>query len=72
MAEAITAVAGWAFSDPSVFRVWAVCDVENRASARVLEKAGFLREGVLKKWSLHPNISAIPRDCYSYSQTRQS
>ena len=72
MAEAITAVAGWAFSEPSVFRVWAVCDVENRASARVLEKTGFQCEGVLRQWSLHPNVSVIPRDCYSYAQTRQS
>ena len=70
MAEAIGAVGQLAFSDPSVFRVWAVCDLENRASARVLEKAGFQREGVLKKWSLHPNVSMIPRDCYSYCQTR--
>jgi RimJ/RimL family protein N-acetyltransferase len=72
MTEAVTAVVSWAFSDPSVFRVWAVCDVENRASAWVLEKTGFLQEGVLKKWSLHPNVSAIPRDCYSYAQTRPS
>lgn len=28
MAEAIPAVVRWTFSDPSVFRVWAVCDVE--------------------------------------------
>jgi ribosomal-protein-alanine N-acetyltransferase len=71
MTEAVAAVVRWAFSDPSIFRVWAVCDVENQASARVLEKTGFLREGVLKKWSLHPNTSAIPRDCYAYAQTRQ-
>lgn len=71
MPEAVTAVVRWAFSDPSVFRIWAVCDVENRASVRVLEKTGFLREGVLKKWSRHPNVSAIPRDCYSYAQTRR-
>ncbi len=72
MTEAVAAIVRWAFSDPSIFRVWAVCDVENRASARVLEKAGFLCEGVLKQWSLQPNVSAIPRDCYSYAQTRQS
>ncbi len=71
MAEAIWAVTQWALGDPTVFRVWAVCDVENRASARLLEKTGFVREGVLKKFSLHPNISAIPRDCYCYAQTRE-
>ena len=72
MTEAISAVVRWAFSDPSVFRVWAVCDLENRPSARVLEKTGFEREGVLKKWSLHPNVSDVPRDCYCYAQTRPS
>lgn len=72
MTEAVAAVVQWALGDSSVFRIWAVCDVENRASARVLERTGFLCEGVLKKWSLHPNVSAIPRDCYSYVQTRQA
>ena len=72
MAEAIEAVVLWAFDDSSILRIWAVCDVENRASARVLAKTGFVCEGVLNEYSLHPNISAIPRDCYSYAQTRQS
>jgi RimJ/RimL family protein N-acetyltransferase len=72
MTEAVATVVHWAFGDPSIFQIWAVCDVDNRASARVLEKTGFLREGVLEKSSHHPNISAIPRDCYSYAQTRQS
>jgi ribosomal-protein-alanine N-acetyltransferase len=72
MSEALAAVIGWAFSEPSVFRVWAVCDVENRASAHVLEKSGFAQEGLLKKWSLHPNVSSIPRDCFCYARTRES
>lgn len=72
MTEAVAAVVHWAFSDPSVFRVWAACDLENRPSARVLEKTGFTCEGVLKKWSLHPNLSDVPRDCYCYAQTRPS
>lgn len=72
MKEALAAVVDWVFSDPSVFRVWAVCDVENRASARLLAKSGFCQEGVLKKWSLHPNISSIPRDCFCYARTRET
>jgi len=70
MPEAIMPVVEWAFEDPSVFRVGAVCDVDNHQSARVLEKAGFEREGVLRQWALHPNISDVPRDCYSYSKIR--
>jgi [ribosomal protein S5]-alanine N-acetyltransferase len=38
MPEAITVVTQWAFSEPSVSRVWAACDIENQASIRVLEK----------------------------------
>ncbi|MEN3370912.1 MAG: [ribosomal protein S5]-alanine N-acetyltransferase [Verrucomicrobiota bacterium] len=72
MNEALAAVVDWAFSNPSVVRVWAVCDSENRASARVLEKGGFAQEGLLKKWSLHPNVSSIPRDCFCYARTRES
>lgn len=70
MSEALAAVVEWAFSDPSIFRVWAVCDLENHASVRLLERSGFQREGILRNWSLHPNISAIPRDCYCYARIR--
>jgi len=70
MSEAVNAVVNWAFSDPSVFRVWAVCDLENEASARLLERNGFHQEGILRKYSLHPNVSEVPRDCYCYAKTR--
>ena len=49
-------------------RPW--CDVENIGSARVLEKSGFIREGLLRRWLLHPNISDEPRDCFSYARVR--
>jgi ribosomal-protein-alanine N-acetyltransferase len=39
-------------------------------SARVLEKSGFIREGLLRRWLLHPSISDEPRDCYSYARVR--
>jgi RimJ/RimL family protein N-acetyltransferase len=70
MTEAIAALVDWAFTEPSVFRVGAVCDTDNRRSARLLERAGFEREGILRSWAVHPNISPTPRDCYSYSRTR--
>jgi [ribosomal protein S5]-alanine N-acetyltransferase len=68
--EALTAVSDWALRQPSVFRISAVCNVDNIASAGVLEKAGFTREGLLRRWMMHPNISDEPRDCWSYSRTR--
>jgi [ribosomal protein S5]-alanine N-acetyltransferase len=70
MTEAAAAVVSWAFSLPEIYRVWALCDVDNAASARVLEKVGMTREGTLKQFGIHPNISAVPRDCYSYAVTR--
>jgi RimJ/RimL family protein N-acetyltransferase len=65
--EITKAVVGWALLQETIYRVWATCDVENLASARVLEKAGMQREGVLRRYILHPNISPEPRDSYCYS-----
>jgi RimJ/RimL family protein N-acetyltransferase len=70
MTEVLSEVAAWALRQRSIFRIGAVCDVENIGSARVLEKSGFVREGVLRRWLVHPNISDEPRDCYNYSRVR--
>ncbi|MBW7864777.1 MAG: GNAT family N-acetyltransferase [Candidatus Hydrogenedens sp.] len=67
MSEAVSAVVRWAAAQHGIHRVWAYCDAENRASQRVLEKAGLEREGRVRKWALSPNISGIPRDCIFYS-----
>lgn len=68
--EAAQAVVQWALGQPEVYRIWTVCDVDNHASARVLEKAGLVREGTLKRWGIHPNISAEPRDFHCYALVR--
>lgn len=68
--EAVRAVVDWVASVESVFRVWAVCDTANAASARVLEKVGMSREGILRRWNMHPNVSSEPRDCFVYSKVR--
>lgn len=70
MPEAIEALAGVCLARPDVFRVQAVCDVENYASARALEKSGFLREGRLDRYGVHPNVSMEPRSVYMYAQCR--
>ncbi|MBI3168545.1 MAG: GNAT family N-acetyltransferase [Chloroflexi bacterium] len=67
MTEAARAAIDWAFQQPNIFRVYATADVENVPSRRVLEKAGMTREGILRKDSIHPNISDEPRDCYIYA-----
>ncbi|MGL5804920.1 MAG: hypothetical protein ACRC2R_17400 [Xenococcaceae cyanobacterium] len=33
-------------------------------SARVLEKVGMQRKGILKRWIIHPNLGDEPRNCY--------
>ena len=71
MAEALRPVVDWALRQESIHRVWAFCDAENRASSRVLEKLGMEREGTLRKWFVHPNLSDAPRDCLCYSIVRE-
>lgn len=68
--DASQAVIEWLFSMPSISRVWATCDTENLASARVLEKVGLEREGILRRWAVRPNISSEPRDAFIYSKVR--
>jgi len=69
--EALRPVVEWAMAQPNIYRVWAVCDVANAASARVLEKVGMEREGVLRRNMLHPNVSAEPRDSYCYAAVKE-
>lgn len=70
MSEAIEAVTGAALASLDIFRVQATCDTENTASQRTLEKSGFLREGRLERYTVHPNISTEPRTCYMYAKCR--
>jgi RimJ/RimL family protein N-acetyltransferase len=70
MTEALRAAAHWAMAEPEIWRIGAVCDAANIASARVMEKAGFAPEGVLRRWLVHPNIGPEPRDCLSYALIR--
>jgi len=67
MTEAVRVLANWLLEQPEIYRVFAVCDMENFASARVMEKAGMIREGILLRNSMHPNVSNEPRDSYIYS-----
>ena len=67
MSEAVTAMVEWALAQPTIYRVWATCDVDNVASVRLLERVGMEREGVLRRWLVHPNLSEAPRDCLCYS-----
>jgi ribosomal-protein-alanine N-acetyltransferase len=70
MTEALTEIVRWGLEQPAIFRIGAVCDVDNIASARVMEKSGLIREGLLRRYLIHPGISKEPRDCFSYARVR--
>lgn len=70
MPEAARAVVETLLAMPLIARVWAVADSENLASMRVLENAGMQREGLLRRWSIHPAISPVARDCWCFARVR--
>ena len=70
MTEAGRVILDLVWQDHMVFRLWATCDTLNLASARVLEKLGLQREGILRRWIVHPNVSMQPRDSFVYSKVR--
>ena len=47
--RAVKLVAGWAFSDLGVGRLAVFIEPENVASVAVVERCGFLREGLLRR-----------------------
>ena len=70
MTEAVRTVIAAGLGDGGLYRVAAFCDVENRASARVMEKAGMTLEGTLRRYAVHPNRSPEPRDVHLYATCR--
>jgi RimJ/RimL family protein N-acetyltransferase len=69
--EAARAFVAVAAEQPALWRIQAFCDVENRASAHVLEKCGLTFEGTLRRYLLMPNISDAPRDMLCYAKVRE-
>ncbi len=70
MTEALRYLLNWTMDQPEIFRAYAYCDVDNPASARVMEKAGMTREGILRRYHIAPNISPKPRDCIVCAKVR--
>ena len=68
--EALRFLVDWAAAEPRLRRAWACCAAENAASARVMEKAGLVREGVLRRWQVFPNLGPEPRDCIFYAKVK--
>lgn len=67
--EALQAILNLELGQPGIYRVWGYCDVDNLASARVMEKVGMTREGLLRRYARF-TASDEPRDVYVYAATR--
>jgi ribosomal-protein-alanine N-acetyltransferase len=63
--EALTAVTAHAFDDFNLLRLFALAFAANAASVRVLEKAGYVREGLLRASSVK---YGQPHDQYVYAR----
>ncbi len=50
-----------------IARIVAVCDTDNVASARVMQRAGLACKGIAERYITCPNISTTPRDAYIYA-----
>jgi RimJ/RimL family protein N-acetyltransferase len=70
MTEAVSAVKEWALAEAGATRVWATCDVDNRASARVLEKAGLIARGAFQRDIVRPNLGPQPRPSLLFEARR--
>ncbi len=71
MGEAVAAVLQAALEQPQVWRVDALCDVGNPASAALLARVGMVCEGRLQRAVVHPNVCSEPRDAWVYALARE-
>jgi RimJ/RimL family protein N-acetyltransferase len=55
-----------------IWRIEALCHVANKASARVLEKAGLRHEGILRRYYVFPNLGDEPQDVHCYALARDA
>ena len=67
-ARSLRCVADWTFATTAAIRLDAFIMVGNEASHRMVERAGFQREGIARAWDLHHD--GVPVDCVVYSRIR--
>jgi ribosomal-protein-alanine N-acetyltransferase len=65
--RAVTAMSEWAFENYKLTRVFAMAFAHNVASIRVLEKAGFEREGLLRRSAIKNGVII---DQFLYAKVR--
>jgi RimJ/RimL family protein N-acetyltransferase len=53
----------------SIRRLYALCHVQHEKSARALERCHFVREGILHRHTVFPNLGVPePQDVYCYAR----
>ena len=67
MTEALSKVIDFLIKEVGYYRIEGVCNIENKASARVMEKAGMVLEGILRGRALNLNEDGNPGDLKMYS-----
>ncbi len=70
MTEALTLLSDWCLEQPEFWRVEAYCDVDNKASARVMERSGMVREGCLRHYMAYSGREAAPKDAFLYARVK--
>lgn len=68
--EALARVLDWLLGPGGLSRAAGFHHIDNTASGRVMEKAGMVLEGTLKRYAVFPNLGPEPADCLLYAKTR--
>ena len=66
--KALRLATDWTFATTAAIRLDSFIMVGNEPSFRMVERAGFRREGVLRAWDLHHD--GVPVDCVVFSRIR--
>ena len=67
-ARALRLAADWTFATTEAIRLDVFIMVGNEPSDRMVLRAGFVREGILRAWDLHHG--GVPVDCTVYARVR--
>jgi RimJ/RimL family protein N-acetyltransferase len=70
MRQAVATLLAHVLSEPGVWRVDAVCDVDNLRSQYLLASLGLVLEGRLACHTVHPHLGDRPRDVLLYAAIR--
>jgi [ribosomal protein S5]-alanine N-acetyltransferase len=68
MSEALETMMAALGADRDIYRIWATCNVDNKRSARLLQRAGFLLEGRLVRHAVYPGLGPEPHDSLLYAK----